>query len=350
MLSSSGGGSKIRLIGRRMFIISAAKAIVVFGVVGRLISLQSNESKKYKTLSDKNRFREWKFAPPRGVIKDYFGNEIASNKQVYQLHLIPENAENLDSLIFRLKNILELSDKAIFKIQRKISSQKPWDPVIISDNLTWSEFSRINLFLHELQGVEPIVSVARIYHEDSSSHVIGYVSKISKRDLQKKEYLRDMRAAGIRVGKTGLENKLDSDMIGNVGHKRYEVNAFGKRIKEVSIDQGKMGKSFRTTLDLELQKLSSELLKGKAGSVCVMDIYRGDIIAMVSSPSYDPNKFVHGINNKDWKELINHRDKPLINKSVAGLYPPGSTIKMLAAISALENDTFNPKKSIQRFK
>ena len=164
MLSSSGGGSKIRLIGRRMFIISAAKAIVVFGVVGRLISLQINESKKYKTLSDKNRFREWKFAPPRGVIKDYFGNEIASNKQVYQLHLIPENAENLNSLIFRLKNILNLSDKAIFKIQRKISSQKPWDPVIISDNLTWSEFSRINLFLHELQGVEPIVSVARIYH------------------------------------------------------------------------------------------------------------------------------------------------------------------------------------------
>ena len=343
MLSSSGGGSKIRLIGRRMFIISAAKAIVVFGVVGRLISLQINESKKYKTLSDKNRFREWKFAPPRGVIKDYFGSEIASNKQVYQLHLIPENAENLNSLIFRLKNILNLSDKAIFKIQRKISSQKPWDPVIISDNLTWSEFSRINLFLHELQGVEPIVSVARIYHEDSSAHVIGYVSKISKRDLQKKEYLRDMRAAGIRVGKTGLENKLDSDMIGNVGHKRYEVNAFGKRIKEVSIDQGRMGKSFRTTLDLELQKLSSELLKGKAGSVCVMDIYRGDIIAMVSSPSYDPNKFVHGINNKDWKELINHRDKPLINKAISGLYPPGSTIKTIVAISALENDITNTK-------
>ncbi len=341
--SSSGGGSKIRLIGRRMFIISAAKAVVVFGVVGRLISLQINESKKYKTLSDKNRFREWKFAPPRGVIKDYFGTEIASNKQVYQLHLIPENAENLNSLIFRLKNILKLSDKAIFNIQRKIASQKPWDPVIVSDNLTWSEFSRINLFLHELQGIEPIVSVARIYHEESSSHVIGYVSKISKRDLEKKEYLRDMRAAGMRAGKTGLENKLDSEIIGNVGHKRYEVNAFGKRIKEVSIDQGKSGKNFRTTLDLELQKLSSKLLEGKAGSVCVMDIYRGDIIAMVSSPIFDPNKFVHGINNKDWKELMTHRDKPLINKAISGLYPPGSTIKTIVALSALENDTASTK-------
>ena len=343
MIGDSGGGSKVRLIGRRMFILSAAKAVVVFGVVGRLISLQINESKKYKTLSDKNRFREWKFAPPRGVIKDYFGNEIASNKQVYQLHLIPENSENLTSLLFRLKNILNLSDKDVFKIQRKIKSQKPWDPVIISDNLTWSEFSRINLFLHELQGVEPIVSVARIYHEKSSSHVIGYVSKISKKDLQKKNYLLDKRAVGMRVGKTGLENKLDSEIIGNVGHKRYEVNAFGKRIKEVSIDQGKIGKSFRTTLDLELQNFSSKLLQGKAGSICVMDIYRGDIVTMVSSPIFDPNKFVHGINIRDWKELINHRDKPLVNKAISGLYPPGSTIKGLVAISALENDVVNTK-------
>ena len=343
MIGDSGGGSKVRLIGRRMFILSAAKAVVVFGVVGRLISLQINESKKYKTLSDKNRFREWKFAPPRGVIKDYFGNEIASNKQVYQLHLIPENSENITALLFRLKNILNLSEKDVFKIRRKIKSQKPWDPVIVSDNLTWSEFSRINLFLHELQGVEPIVSVARIYHEQSSSHVIGYVSKISKKDIQKKEYLRDMRAVGMRVGKTGLENKLDSEIIGNVRHKRYEVNAFGKRIKEVSIDQGKIGKSFRTTLDLELQNLSSKLMEGKAGSICVMDIYRGDIVTMVSSPVFDPNKFVHGINIKDWKELINHRDKPLVNKAIAGLYPPGSTIKGLVAISALENDIVNTK-------
>ena len=113
------GESKIRLIGRRMFIISAAKAVVVFGIVGRLISLQINESKKYKTLSDKNRFREWKFSPPRGLIKDYFGREIASNKQVYQLHIVPENSENLQVLLFRLKNILKLSEKDLSKIKKK---------------------------------------------------------------------------------------------------------------------------------------------------------------------------------------------------------------------------------------
>ncbi len=343
----SGGESKIRLIGRRMFIISAAKAVVVFGIVGRLISLQINESKKYKTLSDKNRFREWKFSPPRGLINDYFGKEIASNKQVYQLHIVPENSENLEVLIFRLKNILNLTEREIFKIRRKISSQKPWDPIVVSDNLTWSEFSRINLFLHELQGAEPVVSVARLYTEPSSAHVIGYVSKASKKDLQTKNYLENKIAAGTRVGKTGLENRLDSEVIGEVGYKRYEVNAFGKRIREISIDPGKSGKNFRTTLDLDVQEEAAKQLKGKSGSVCVMDIYRGDIIAMVSSPTFDANKFVHGIDRKSWNWLIKHRDKPLINKAVSGLYPPGSTIKMLAAISALENDIFNPKTAIR---
>ncbi len=343
----SGGESKVTLLGRRMFILSAAKAVVVFGIVGRLISLQINESKKYKTLSDKNRFREWKFSPPRGLINDYFGNEIASNKQVYQLHIIPENSENLELLLFRLKTILKLSEKNISKIKKIVKSQKPWDPVIISDNLSWSDFSKINLFLHDLQGVEPVVSVARLYTEPSSAHVIGYVSKASKKDLKTKEYLQKKITPGTRVGKTGLESRLDSEVIGDVGFKRYEVNAYGKRIKEISINPGKPGQNFRTTLDLDVQKISSKLLENKSGSVCVMDIYRGEIIAMVSSPNFDSNKFVHGINQKDWNELIKHRDKPLINKSVAGLYPPGSTIKLLSAISALENNIFNTKTIIQ---
>ena len=342
----SGGESRLILFGRRMFILSAAKAVVTLGIFVRLISLQINESKKYKTLSDKNRFREWKFSPPRGLINDYFGKEIASNKQVYQLHIIPENSENLELLIFRLKSILHLSEKNISKIKKRIKSQKPWDPVIVSDNLTWSEFSRINLFLHDLQGAEPVVSVARLYTEPSSAHVIGYVSKASKKDLKTKDYLQNKIAAGTRVGKTGLENRLDSEVIGDVGYKRYEVNAYGKRIKEISVHPGRPGGNFRTTLDLDVQKLAAKLMENKSGSVCVMDIYTGDIITMVSSPIFDPNKFVHGINQKDWNGLIKHRDKPLVNKAVAGLYPPGSTIKTLSAISALENDTSNPKTII----
>ncbi len=344
---SEGTFSKSKMISRRMFILQVAKVVVFAGIFGRLVSLQINESKKYRTLSDKNRFREWKLAPQRGLIQDYFGNEIASNKKVYQLHITPENTLNIDGLFFRLKNILNLSNERIFSLKRKIAKQKPWEPIIVSDNLTWSEFSRVNLFLHELQGVEPIVSVARVYPFESTSHIIGYVSQASVKDLEKKKYLREMSVAGMVVGKTGLESKLDEQIIGEVGFQRYEVNAYGKRIRQVQIDKGQAGKNFKTTIDLEVQNFASEAIKDLSASVCVMDIFNGDIIVMASAPTYDANNFVHGINRKDWNDLIKHRDKPLINKSIAGLYPPGSTIKTLVAFSALENDIVNPKFTVR---
>ena len=328
-----------------MFILNAAKAAVFFGIFGRLVSLQINEANKYKTLSDKNRFREWKLAPQRGIIRDFFNREIASNEKVYQLHITPENSPNLETLFFRLKTILNLTDKRIFFLKRKMAKQKPWEPIIVSDNLTWSEFSRINLFLHELPGVEPVVSVARLYPDTSAAHLVGYVSQVSQKDLQKKLYLKDM-SVGIAVGKTGLENKLDENIIGKVGFQRYEVNAFGKRIKQIQVDPGQAGENFRTTIDLDVQKFTAEAIKEKAASVCVMDIYNGDIITLASSPSFDPNSFVHGIDKKYWEQLISNEKKPLNNKAISGLYPPGSTIKTIVALSALENDVWNPKKYI----
>ena len=349
MFSAGSGNTviKSKIISRRMFLLTISKAIVVVGVLGRLVSLQINESKKYKTLSDKNRFREWKLAPERGVIKDFFNKEIASNKQVYQIHLIPENSTGIEEVFFRLKSILNISDKKIFSLKRKIAKQKPWEPIIISDNLEWSEFSRVNLFLHELPGIEPIVSVARVYNDDSSAHVLGYVSQVSAKDLKDKKYLKEMSVPGIAVGKTGLERRLDEEIIGKVGFQRYEVNAFGKRIKQIQVDQGESGKSFKTTLDSEIQQFTSEILKDKAASVCVMDIYNGDIISMVSSPIYNPNAFVHGIKKDYWNDLITNERKPLINKAISGLYPPGSTIKTLVALSALENKIINPSKAVK---
>ena len=348
MFSSSSGNTviKSKIISRRMFLLTAAKAIVLTGVLGRLISLQINESTKYKTLSDKNRFREWKLAPERGVIKDYFNQEIASSKQVYQIHLIPENSQNIEEIFFRLKSILQLSDKRIFSLKKKISKKKPWEPIIISDNLNWSEFSRINLFLHELQGIEPVVSIARMYKDNSSAHILGYVSQLSAKDLKNKKYLKAISIPGMTVGKTGLERRLDEEIIGKVGFQRYEVNAYGKRIQQIQVDEGQAGKDFKTTLDLEVQKYAAKILGDKAASVCVMDIYNGDIVSLVSSPAYDPNAFVHGVDRDYWNSLLNNEKKPLINKAIAGLYPPGSTIKTLVALSALENKIVTPSKTV----
>ncbi|MDC0529888.1 penicillin-binding protein 2 [Pelagibacteraceae bacterium] len=330
-----------------MFLLTAAKAVVLVGVVGRLISLQINQTTKYKSLSDKNRFREWKLAPERGVIKDFFDQELASNEPLYQVHLVPENTQNINQLFVRLKAVLNITDKKISYLKRVIKKQKPWEPIIVSDNLNWSEFSRINVFLHELNGVEPIVSVARTYPDNSSAHVLGYVSQISAKDLKTKKYLRDASVPGMTVGKTGLERKLDKEIIGEVGFQRYEVNAFGKRIKEIQINVGKAGKSFKTTLDYEVQKYTNELLQDKAAAVCVMDVYNGDVVSLVSAPSFEPNAFVHGLDKNYWNSLIKDKKKPLTNKAMSGLYPPGSTIKTLVALSALENGIIKPSDNFR---
>ena len=349
MLSPGSGNTviKSKLISRRMFLLTAAKAVVMVGLVGRLISLQINQSTKYKSLSEKNRFREWKLAPERGIIKDFFGQELASNEPLYQAHLVPENTKNLNNLFVRLKGILNITDKKISYIKKKIRKQKPWEPVVLADNLNWSEFSRLNLFLHELNGVEPIVSVARTYPDNSSAHILGYVSKISAKDLKTKKYLKDLSVPGMTIGKTGLERKLDEKIIGKVGFQRYEVNAFGKRIKEIQINEGTAGESFKTTLDYEVQKYTNQLLEDKAAAVCVMDVYNGDIISLVSSPTFQPNAFVHGLDKKYWKSLISDGKKPLTNKAMSGLYPPGSTIKTLVALSALENGIIKPSDSFR---
>ena len=355
MLSPGSGNTviKSKLISRRMFLLTTAKVVVMVGLVGRLISLQINQANKYKSLSEKNRFREWKLAPERGVIKDFFDQELASNEPLYQVHLVPENTKNLNQLFVRLKGILNITDKKISYLKRIIKKQKPWEPVVVSDNLNWSEFSRINLFLHELNGVEPIVSVARTYPDNSSAHILGYVSQISAKDLKTKKYLKELSVPGMTVGKTGLERKLDKEIIGKVGFQRYEVNAYGKRVKEIQINEGQAGKSFKTTLDYEVQKYTNELLKNKAAAVCVMDIYNGDIVSLVSAPTFEPNEFVHGLDQKYWNSLIKDGKKPLTNKAMSGLYPPGSTIKTLVALCALENgiikttDTFRCKGKIE---
>jgi penicillin-binding protein 2 len=345
--NSSNIASKTRTIGRRMFLINCFKAVVLFGIVGRLTALQLTESRKYKSLADKNRFRETKIAPPRGVIQDYFGNEIASNQKIYQLHVVPEDTPDIDKLFVRLKSLINLTDQKIFVLKKRIARQKIWEATIISDNLTWSEFSRLNLFLHELQGAQPVVSIARFYKDNSSAHAIGYVSEISARDLKKRKYLRNLNIAGVAVGKTGLESALDKEMMGTPGYLRYEVNAYGKRIKQVSTNDGLKGKTYRTTLDLEIQKTAAQALENVSGAVCVMDIYNGDVVSMVSSPNFNPNSFVHGVKEEEWKKIQSNIDKPMINKAISGLYPPGSTIKTLTALSALENDIVSPNLSIK---
>ena len=316
MINKSGTGiRKINVISRRMFILSAAKILIFSGIVARLFSLQINENKKYLTLSDKNRLREWRLPPVRGDFLDYFGKVIAGNTEVYQLHVIPEEVSNFKNLIIRLKEILGLSNKEYIKIIRKKNIQKPWETLIISENLSWEQFSKLNLYLHELDGAKPVLSISRNYpYKENYTHVLGYVSRASVSDINEKKIIKQNHVPGLRVGKIGLEKTFEKDLIGINGVQRYEVNAFGKRINQLDHIDGVKGKNITLTIDTEIQKLANNLLKDKSGSINVMDIYTGELVAMHSSPSFDPNLFFHGISNKAWKQIRENPLKPLINK------------------------------------
>ncbi len=350
MISSgdSGLGKKLNVISRRMFILSSAKVIIFGGIFARLFSLQINENKKYLTLSDKNRLREWRLPPVRGDFLDYFGNVIAGNSEVYQLHIIPEEVSNFKSLMVRLKEILSLSENEYNKILKRKEQRKPWQTLIISENLSWEQFSKINLYLHELDGAKPVLSISRNYpYKDSFTHVVGYVSRASVSDLNENEVIKNNHVPGLRVGKIGLEKTFEKDLIGTNGVQRYEVNAYGKRINQIDHVDGIKGKNINLTIDTDVQILSNELLKNKSGSIVVMDIYTGEVIAMHSSPSFDPNLFFHGISSEEWNTIRDNPLKPLLNKSISGLYSPGSTIKPLVALSALENDVISPNLKIE---
>ena len=339
MLGDDFSVKKIHTINRRMFIIGAAKFIIFSGIIVRLFSLQIKDNKKYSTLSDKNRLREWRLPPIRGEFLDYFDNVIAGNNRVYELHVIPEQVEDFRYLIVRLKEILNLTNNQFEKIIKQKNQQKPWETLIVSKNLTWEQFSKVNHYLYDLVGAKPVISVSRNYpYDESYTHVLGYVSEASENDILNNRSIKDNLVPGLKVGKTGLEKSFENQLIGTNGIERYEVNAYGKRINQVDQIDGLKGNTIKLTLDTEIQKKSAELLRGMAGSINVMDIYTGDIIAMQSSPSFDPNLFIFGISQDDWQLIRNNPLKPLVNKSLSGLYSPGSTFKPMVALSALENN------------
>ena len=338
---------KGRVITRRVFMLAAAKLVLLGGITSRLYSLQISDREKYELLSDKNRIREWKTPPQRGFITDYFNNVLADNDRVFQVHLDLDQIRDFDDTMFKLKNIISLSNNEIRKIYREKERLKPWDTLVASDNLNWNQFSKLNLYLHELEGVKPVVSSSRFYpYKNDLVHVVGYVGAASPKDIERKEVIKENLVPGLKVGKSGIEFAKETDLIGRYGVKRYEVNSSGKRISQIDYIKETQGEKVKLTVDLEVQQMAQELLKGKAGSICAMDIYTGEVIAMASSPTYDPNKFTHGIGHKDWGEIRDDPLKPLVNKSIAGLYSPGSTFKPLVALSALEFGTIDPEKPI----
>ena len=335
--------SKTKTISRRGFVLGLAK-VAFFGIItSRLAYLQLFKSNEFKQLSDRNRYREIKEAPERGVIYDFKNRIIASNNQVYLLSIFPSEIKNLNEFFYSLRPYVDFDVLEIKRFKREIyrhKKTKKYQAYIIDKKLPWKVISNINYNLSSISYVQPIVSFERTYsHAKEFAHIVGYVGEPNKKDL-KSISEKFLNTPNLKIGKNGIEKKFEDLIIGSPGKSVIETNAFGRQLKQISYNQGIKGKNFNSTLDSELQVFANKTLGNESGSVIVMTT-RGEIRCCTSSPSFDANLFTYGINSYEYKKYLRDEKKPLSNKALSSQYPPGSTLKMLVAISAMENGIVN---------
>ena len=334
---------------RRSLLVSGGM-LSIFGVLaGRLYQLQVVDGERYLTQAEENRISQKLLAPPRGRIFDRFGVALASNRRNYRVLIVPEQAqEGVEATLDALAKVIPLADRNRFKVVKDAAANKPFVPLLIAENLSWEDFARLNLNLPYLRGVQPEVGETRDYpFADEFSHVLGYVAAVSPEEKEKSasDGAEDpvLDIPGFRIGKRGIEKTYDDDIRGRAGASRVEVNAYGRVIRELQREPGQPGKDVYLTIDRDLQQLIHDKLKGESAACAVMDVQSGDLLALVSTPGYDPNAFNVGLTTEQWTELTESDHKPLINKALAGAYPPGSTFKIVTSLTALDEGTITPE-------
>jgi penicillin-binding protein 2 len=328
--------SQQKVFARRLAMLGGLKAVLVTALAGRLYYLQVIEGEKYKLLSDENRINHRILFPPRGLIVDRFGIPLATNSPSYRAILVAEQTPNLKATLEAFSAIVPLSERDIARAMREKQRTQDFKPITVKDDLNWEEVNAVELNLPDLPGISIEIDQKRVYPFGGiTSHILGYVAVPNEKDVE-----RDpdplLKQPGFRIGKNGLERQYDTPLRGGAGESQLEVNSFGRVIRELARQEGQPGSDLVTTLDIGLhqfahQRLSSEM----AGAAAVMDVYTGDLLALVSTPSFDPTAFYRGLTNDEWQELSNDIYGPLTNKAVAGQYAPGSTFKMITALAGL---------------
>lgn len=316
----------------------------VLGALGvRLYQLQILDGEKFRTKAEQNSVSARLVAPLRGRIVDRFGVELAANRRNYRILIIPEQAlGGVQAAIDTVGRIILLSDRDRARILRDISQNKKFIPSVVAENLTWEEFARVNMHLPYLSGIQPDVGETRDYpFGDELSHVLGYVAAVSPKDEQH-DSDPVLELPGFRIGKRGIEKSFDTKLRGAAGVSRVEVNAYGRVIRELSRAPGTPGSDVWLTIDQDLQNFVVQRLGGDSCACAVMDVTNGDVLALASTPGYDPNLFNVGITPQQWRGLLDDDHHPLIDKALDGLYPPGSTFKPAVALSALDAGAITP--------
>jgi penicillin-binding protein 2 len=321
---------------RRAAILAGGTLLAFGGIASRLYYLQVSKSSEYALRADQNRFDARVIVPLRGRLLDRFGQELATNQQDFRVLLIPENVSDIEGTLDQISEIVPISERERKAILRKARTQSKFVPIKVAGHLSWEQFAKININGPELAGVEPIVGDTRFYpYGEDLAHVVGYVMRPSPEDQEDDPHPL-LRQDEFRVGKNGVERTIDAPLRGQPGYRHVEVNALGRVVGEVKRVNGQPGDDAVLALDVELQKFAAERMRGESGSAVLLDIYTGEVLALVSTPGFDPNGFNRGWSTKEWKALLENPLKPLVNKSIAGQYPPGSTIKPMIAVAALE--------------
>ncbi len=342
-LASSGDNQKE--FTRRAFLIGAAQGLGLLMLGGRLGWLQIAEGQRYQMMSDKNRIDVKMMPPSRGLIFDRSGNKLAENHKNYRVLITPEQAADPQQALLMLQELVGLSEREIEKALELVRKLAKFSSVEIKDQLSWEDLAKIEVHLPDLPGISIDVGEIRYYPlKESGAHIVGYVGAPTQEDIESNNIYT---LPGFKVGKTGIENSQNKSLVGKVGFSHYEVNVQGREIQEIEHQQPLKGESTYLTIDEPLQRFTQERLSSEqSASAVIMDAYSGEIYAMASHPSFDPNLFVRGMSAETWENLLEMRGHPLINKTIAGQYPPASTFKMITGLAALKAGIINAQTHV----
>ncbi|MCO4841684.1 MAG: penicillin-binding protein 2 [Yoonia sp.] len=337
-----------RSISRRALVVGAAQLGIVGALGFRMQSMQVEQADQFRLLAEENRINIRLLPPARGLIFDLNGNPLAVNEQNYRVVMVREDAGDVGEVLERLTKIVPLDPESLANAMEEMRRRSPFVPVTIADRLTWEDVARVNVNAPALPGIMAEVGLSRLYPWGADlGHVVGYVGPVSDYDLSRIDDQDPLlQIPKFQIGKTGAENKLEHSLRGSAGTKRIEVNAIGRVMRELDRKEGNSGADIQLTIDARLQSYVQARLDGESAGAVVLDLENGDLRAVGSAPTFDPNMFVRGISVKDWRDLNDNPYRPLAAKAVQGTYPPGSTFKMVTALAALEDGKVTPEETV----
>lgn len=330
---------------RRSLLVGAGQ-LGLFGVLGwRLHQLQVIEAPKYALLAEENRIDIQLIPPVRGAIYDRFGEVLADNVESLRVVVVPGLIKNMGETLDQLGHLIEITPEARKRAIRLAKRQSSHIPIVVAEKLTWQQFAKINVLAPGLPGIKTDIASQRSYrHGAALAHVVGYVGAANEDEAEDHPV---MRMPGFRIGKSGVEKGFDEPLRGRAGNLKLEVNARGQAIRKLHTVSASRGQELVTTVDHEIQTFALQRISGeRRAAVVALDAQTGDILALASTPTYDPNTLVDGITSKEWRDLTKAKDDPLTCKATRGQYPPGSTFKMVTSLAGLEAGAITPKSRI----